>query len=735
MTNLIRIFWAMLITWIGFIASSQTNALTEKSVLNTVRSVSCQWRNVRIVTGGFVDGIIFHPRVKDVIYLRTDMGGAYRWSQKQKEWIPITDGVSQTDWNMHGIESLALDPQNANRVYLAAGTYTQEWASNGAILRSKDQGKSWQRTDMPFKMGGNEDGRSAGERLSVDPNQGNILYLGTRHDGLWRSVNYGETWNRITSFPVPPQSNGIGIVWIVFDPSSSIDGKPSSIIYAGVQQIIGPGIYISIDGGSSWAVVPGQPLGLLPHQAQISSEGELYATYADSAGPNGMTTGAVWKYSPKTNSWKDISPLPPKSGGFAGLSIDRAHPGTIVVSTMDRWGPGDDIFLSTNGGGSWVGLKDSALLDAALAPFLKWGAEKPKFGWWIGSVALDPFRSEHLLFGTGATIWETSDLKSVVYGKPTHWVVGGSGVEQTAVIDFISPPKGAHLISALGDITGFRHDDLEVSPIAGQAGTPITGTMTSLDFAEQKPNIVVRSGSGKPGIHGVISKNGGSTWKAFESEPPGIQYGGNIAISSDGSSIVWAAQGSATSYSRDGGITWKPCLGLPKVSRPISDRVDGRVFYALDGENGSFLVSEDGGAHFNTRATGLPHLSFNTQLHAVFGHRGDIWFTGQSKLYHSVDGGRIFTHIPTTDRAEYVGFGKAAPGRSYPAVYLIGAVAGVEGIFRSDDIAADWVRINDSKHQFGPIGPIIGDPRIYGRVYLGSNGRGILYADPVSRSW
>ena len=72
------------------------------------------WKNVQIVGGGFCDGIIFHPKARDVRYARTDMGGAYRWDRKADRWVPMLDFISYADNNLVGVESIAVDPNDKN---------------------------------------------------------------------------------------------------------------------------------------------------------------------------------------------------------------------------------------------------------------------------------------------------------------------------------------------------------------------------------------------------------------------------------------------------------------------------------------------------------------------------------------------------------------------------------------------------------------------------------------------
>jgi xyloglucan-specific exo-beta-1,4-glucanase len=188
--------------------------------------------------GGFIPGIVFSTKEPGLVYARTDIGGAYRFDTHEGRWIPLLDWVGFPDWNLSGVESIAIDPVDPHRLYLAVGTYTNDYTTeNGAILRSFDKGRRFQTIHLPFKVGSNMPGRGMGERLAIDPNNTRILYLGTRSgNGLWRSMDSGETWAKVTNFPDtgpyhepaygPTDTydlDPIGVVWETFDPRTTVD--------------------------------------------------------------------------------------------------------------------------------------------------------------------------------------------------------------------------------------------------------------------------------------------------------------------------------------------------------------------------------------------------------------------------------------------------------------------------------------------------------------------------------
>ncbi|WP_435251739.1 xyloglucanase [Streptomyces tendae] len=759
-----RILTVLLALAAGLLAGSPPGALAAETPEAAIAADSYTWKNARIDGGGFVPGIVFNRTEKDLAYARTDIGGAYRWQEESHTWTPLLDHVGWDDWGHTGVVSVASDPVEPDRVYAAVGTYTNDWdPTNGAVLRSADRGASWEKTDLPFKLGGNMPGRGMGERLAVDPHDNDVLYLGAPSGhGLWRSTDAGVTWSEVTAFPNPGNyaqdpgdtsgyaSDNQGITWITFDESTGGGaGTATGTVYVGVADKENA-VYRSTDAGATWERLAGQPTGYLAHKGVLDAEnGYLYLAYSDTGGPYDGGKGRLYRYATATGTWTDISPAAEADTyyGFSGLTVDRQHPGTVMATAYSSWWPDTQIFRSTDSGATWSQAwnytsypdrENRYTMDVSSSPWLTWGAnptppeQTPKLGWMTEALEIDPFDPDRMMYGTGATIYGTEDL--------TNWdEAGGSfaiepmvrGLEETAVNDLASPPSGAPLLSALGDVGGFRHTSLTEVPSMMYTSPNFTST-TSLDFAETKPDVVVRAGNLDSGPHIAFSTDNGANWFGG-TDPSGVSGGGTVAAGADGSRFVWSPEGAGVQYTTGFGTSWQASTGIPAGAIVESDRVDPETFYGF--KSGRFYVSTDGGATFTaSAATGLP-AGDSVRFKALPGGEGDVWLAGGAAdgaygLWHSTDGGGTFAKLPGIDAADTVGFGKAAPGASYQTLFTSAEIGGVRGIFRSTDEGATWTRVNDDAHQWGWTGAAItGDPRVYGRVYVATNGRGVIYGD------
>jgi hypothetical protein len=685
------------------------------------------WRSVVIGGGGFVSGLVLSAQQRNLIYARTDVGGAYRWIEQTQSWLPLNDWVSEDEVGLLGVESLALDPSEPSRVYMLAGI---NYFNGGktAILSSNDYGQSFSVTDVTsqFKAHGNGMGRQSGERLAVDPNEGSVLFTGTRQDGLFRSADHGATWSPVPGLNVTTTPNGNGIAFVVFDPNAGVLDGATRHLYVGVSRAGEPNLFESNDAGATFTAVLGQPTTYAPQRATLAQNGVLIVSYANGAGPfpsdvDPMDRGELWKLDLPSGGFTEITPLrADQNRAFSGISVDASDPNRLLATTINTyqqqpWGYGDRIFLSTDGGTSWTDLIGAGRVAMATngMPWIEQNAIH-----WAGSVAIDPFNPERAFVTSGNGVFSTPDLSA-----PTStWAFSAKGLEEMVPLG-VASAAGAPLVSVIGDYDGFIHDDPNVSPVRGRHAPPM-GTTEGLAVAALAPTHLARVGSEL-----YVSADSATSWTLVTR--PSTATGGQLAFSADASHLLWSVD-TTTFSSPDQGASWVPSTGLSVAVFPEADGLSPTKFYAYDPESGTVFASSDGGASFTAAAT-LP-AGGASRVRAVPGVEGDLWVAlNGGGLTRSVSSGSSFQALAAVQSCRAVGFGAPKVAGSFPAIYIWGAASGgPRGVYRSDDAGASFVRINDDLHEYGGPGNgelVIGDANVYGRVYMSSAGRGLILGE------
>jgi xyloglucan-specific exo-beta-1,4-glucanase len=676
-------------------------------------------RTVAIGGGGAVTGIYIHPKQKDLVYIRTDVGGFYRWSPGQNpersEWIPLTDQFNRQQLNYYGGESLALDPTNPQVVYVAVGK--SHWFGPGTLLKSTDQGKTW--TKLPLDLPLLEDYRRwTGERLAVNPHRPQELLFGSWKSGLWRSPDAGRTWQAV---PFPMAKKDGNIAAIAFDPNRR--GR----VYAYVDE---EGLYQSTDAGRTWTAMPNSPKQVM--RLAIARDGQLYT----------VGYGAPWvsrfegqpaqaQLATGTNQWRDISPpasLAESQGVYGAIAVNPQNGQDLIVSRGEVPNPAQ--FRSRDGGSTWQPLPRTTRST------VPWWTDFMRETAWIAAMEFDPHHRDRAWLVDWYGIWRTDNLNAT---KPT-WTNLQQGHEEVVVFALAAPPKGPLLLSGVADVDGFAHaQGLDAFPAKSFSTTgPHFQDTYSIAYSETQPQRMVRVGGDRSnGVYGgATSRDGGLSWTAFANFPKD-QRPIRVAMSATDPNlfvvIVHRAQPLRTT---DGGKTWKPVQGLPDgpkgpwTTAPrslVADPVAGQTFYYYT--DGKLYRSTDGGASFSVQTEQLSWIDWHT-LQAQPDRSGDLWLALEDEgLRHSTDGGKTFTQLPTVEEAYLFDFGKAAPGQRTPAMYLYGKVKGQgEGAFRSLDLGKSWQFIGDRQRPMGNFPSIlVASRQRYGLVFVGTHGRGIYY--------
>lgn len=689
-----------------------------------------RWRSLPTGAGGFVTGIMVDPNKPGRVLARTDVGGLFSFNSSTQHWRQLLSESSRPAGTPTNVESVAIDSNSDGTIYAAVGNSLER---NGVFLKTVDGGESWRTlSGPPVPVQGNADFRWAGERLTVDPNNSDVLYFGSRTVGLWSSDNGGERWSQVPTGTVPigqPHATmaASGVTFVLFDHRSAVISGKTSVIYAGVSS---RGIYRSDDAGRTWR----QSLAYdgIPQQAAIDAAGTLYVTFF---GNGNRTAGKVSRLT--NGTWQTISPV----GGadFSALTVDRSAAGRVWVATYPL--SPDGVFHSEDAGQTWQ--RQSASMTSTP-------------GWWpgwslytlTGGLAYDATQRDALWLSTGFGTLHTTEATS----PSPRWEAKVSGIELTVTFDAISTESGA-LVTGIADFDGFRHGSLDSFP-AVTHGRGEFITTTSIAVMGSNPKILVSAGANhhEPWRRRAgYSTDNGRTWTTFPSisggqHPEALNFG-NIAVSAtDANNVVWQPTNwEVPYYTIDGGRSWRrlgafdsaPYNGgahthLWNGQRALAaDMVKGGVFYLYHHVPGHLLRSVDKGVTWSVANGSLPSGYWNSaDLQTVPRNAGHVWLAlGYGGLFRSSDCGSTFIKDGAVSRANVIGFGAPLGSRTMPTAYVQGIVNGVDGVFRSVDGGGSWARIGG----FGLSGAvprvIAGDMNVFERVYLGTDGNGFLVGE------
>ncbi len=201
------------------------------------------------LTSGRISDFAVNPDNPKEYYVATSSGGVWKTSNSGIEFKPIFDKEGS-----YSIGCVSLDPNNPNVVWVGTGENNSQRsvAYGDGVYKSIDGGSSWQKMGL-------ENSAHIG-KIIIDPTNSNVVYVAAMGPlwsaggdrGMYKTTDGGKTWKKILEI-----DEHTGVSDIIIDP------RNSNVLYASAYQRRrhvftylgggpGSGLYKSENGGNSW---------------------------------------------------------------------------------------------------------------------------------------------------------------------------------------------------------------------------------------------------------------------------------------------------------------------------------------------------------------------------------------------------------------------------------------------------------------------------------------------------
>ncbi|MBV8067457.1 MAG: glycoside hydrolase [Candidatus Eremiobacteraeota bacterium] len=617
------------------------------------------WRFVGPMRGGRTVALAGIANQPNVFYIAAVNGGIWKTDNAGRTWTPIFDGEPTGS-----IGALAVAPSDPRIVYAGSGEGLQrpDLSIGDGIYKSIDGGTTWTQLGL-------RDAQQIGS-MAVDPTNSNRLFVAAlghpygpnAERGIYRSLDGGATFQRVLF-----ENENVGGFDVVLDPQNS------QVVYAtlwaarqapweigGSFELEGSGIFKSSDGGTTWTRLSGglpARIGRAEVAVAPSNANVVYA-YAD-VGARGDAAGALYRSDDAGAHFtrvNDADEIAQRGDDLISLAVDPREPRTVYLTNTST-------YRSTDGGKTLVAIKGAPGGDDYHTVWIN--PRDPK----IIALASDQGATISVDGGAAWSSWYNQPTAQMYHvnadDRFPYWICGGQQESGSACVisrgnwgevterdwhsvgaqeyGYVVPDPLHPGITFGGKVE--KHDDRadqtqEVSPLAlpsKKYRTVRTEPLAFDPFDKRRlyfgANVIFEtenSGQSWRQISGDLTRSHPGVPPvrgAFEGDDPqhgmhrGVVYA--IAPSRVRAGTIWAGTDDGLVWiTRDGARSWKNVT--PPVLTPWSKiaQIDASPFdadtafvavnrFRLDDLRPYVYVTRDGGSTWRLATSGLPNQPVN----------------------------------------------------------------------------------------------------------------------------
>jgi photosystem II stability/assembly factor-like uncharacterized protein len=286
------------------------------------RDLGETWKRPYSESGLYLESRVWalsgHNQTPGQVYAGTD-SGLYRWDEAARQWTHLPSPLDD-----RCIWALAQAPDNP--AVILAGTHP------AGLWCSDDNGETWRQLQIEFATECIFIGKPRVTRILFDPANAKTIWVGVEIDGVYRSDDGGETWQRAADGLISDDVHDLELT--------------GGTLFATTNK----GLHRSEDGGGNWQLQPLASDWQYTRAITPRADGSGVLFLANGNGPPG-STGRLLRSRDNGERWEDAG-LPGALNSTPWCIATNPHDPMLIFVCTNL----GQIFRSTDGGEAWIRL-------------------------------------------------------------------------------------------------------------------------------------------------------------------------------------------------------------------------------------------------------------------------------------------------------------------------------------------------------------------------------------------